>query len=88
MSYYILVVNTSISLHTAVDAPSLSEAIEIAKRRAVMSLCHHCSNKDDEAEWVTSGELDGDPATSPLVDVVVDGESLGQSALECAMVRW
>ena len=51
----------TISVFTEVEADSKEEAIEEAGSRSVMSLCHQCSRGDYDAEWCTSGELDGEP---------------------------
>jgi hypothetical protein len=52
----------TISVHTTVYADSPEEAKEIAlKERSPMSLCYQCSHGEPESEWVTSGELDGEP---------------------------
>jgi hypothetical protein len=77
MSKYLFVVNTTISMHTEVEADSLEEAVELAKNNPVMSLCHQCSSHEDDKYWVTSGEFDcepGDPDQSPLVEAIKDDE--------------
>lgn len=54
----------TISMYTDVVAESKSEAIEIASSRGLQGLCHQCSsgnNALENEEWVTSGELDGEP---------------------------
>ena len=56
----------TISLHTDVEADSQEEAIKKAfDERGVMSLCNQCSGGQSEEEWVTSGELDGEPSDKP-----------------------
>ena len=49
----------TISVNTEVVADTAEQAEKIACQRGLMSLCHHCSVGEPEAEWVTSGELDG-----------------------------
>lgn len=71
---FTFVVTTAISLHTDVEAESLEEAVRKAQRRSVMSLCHQCATGESRQEWVTSGELDGDPAGGELVEVYQDGD--------------
>ncbi len=58
----------TISMSTLVEADTEKEAVEEAKQRQIMSLCHQCASGDDDGyEWVTSGELDGEP-----FDIVVE----------------
>ncbi len=64
MPKYIITTPITISLHTIVEADSAEEAKDIAFARSVQSLCHQCAgsrNDEDEEEWRTSGELDGEP---------------------------
>lgn len=62
MRRYIVNARVTISMLTHVDANSKSEAIEIAQERPVMTLCHCCGGSDGiDEQWVTSGELDGEP---------------------------
>jgi hypothetical protein len=75
MSKYGFVINATISLHIDVEASSFEEAVELAQSAPVMSLCHQCARGDD-GEWNTSGELDGDPASSELVAVYVNNEEV------------
>ncbi len=86
MAKYTFVVNTTISMHCDVDAETLDEAIEHAQAAGVMSLCHHCAQSHG-GEWSTSGELDGDPASGELVEVLVDGD-IDEQALRCAAPGW
>lgn len=86
MAKYTFVVNTTISMHCDVYADSLDEAIEEAQAAGVMSLCHQCA-RSHAGEWSTSGELDGDPATGELVEVLVDGE-INEQDLHCAAPGW
>lgn len=51
----------TISVHTKVRASSAKEAVDAAKDHPVMTLCGQCSRGDPNVEWVSSGELDGDP---------------------------
>jgi hypothetical protein len=58
---YNVVAQVTISVHTVVEAGSIEEAIELAQERSVIQLCHQCASGDEMSEWVTSGELDGEP---------------------------
>jgi hypothetical protein len=80
--------SVTITMTTTVEASSLPDAIKKAKSRGVMSLCYSCGDQADDELWCTTGELDGDPASSPLSGVSVDGVPLEGAALESAMVRW
>lgn len=52
----------TISVLTDVEAESEDEAIRLAEERSVIGLCHQCGgNRTRDEEWVTSGELDGEP---------------------------
>lgn len=52
----------TISVFTKVEAPSAEQALKEAESRVPMSLCHYCARGESEnREWVTSGELDGEP---------------------------
>lgn len=51
----------TVSVSTVVEAASGAEAKELAGERGVMSLCHQCAVGEETEEWVTSGELDGEP---------------------------
>lgn len=81
---YMFVVEGTISLHVEVKASTLEEAVEKAQGASTMSLCYQCSRGDD-GEWSTSGELDCDPAESPLVEAYVDDEEID---LEEAKKAW
>lgn len=65
---YLVTGHITISVHTEVEATSRGLAKRKALERNVQSLCHQCSSQDAREEWVTSGELDGDP-------VVIDIEA-------------
>jgi len=75
VSKYVFVTNVTISMHTEVEADGIDAAVEEARCRGVVSLCNQCAHGEPDA-WCTSGELDGDPASSPLVEVTVDDEVL------------
>ena len=64
---YCFVVQTVISMHIDVEANDLDSAVEKAQDSSVMSLCHQCASSH-EGEWSTSGELDGEPSESVLVE--------------------
>lgn len=55
----------TISVHTIVEAKDAKEAKRLAEERTVQGLCHQCAGstrfKENEEEWRTSGELDGEP---------------------------
>lgn len=51
----------TISVHTDVEARSPSEAKRIACGRGMVALCARCAEGEPSEEWVTSGELDGEP---------------------------
>lgn len=61
MKRYFVTSSIVITVHTEVEANSVREAKRIALGRGVMSLCHHCASIEGSDEWVTSGELDGQP---------------------------
>lgn len=51
----------TISLVTVVRAKSKEEALELVAARPVIGLCHQCAGGFQSEEWITSGELDGEP---------------------------
>lgn len=61
MKTYRVVSLVTISIHTDVEASNEAEAQKIAMGRGMVSLCHSCARGDPGDEWVTSGELDGEP---------------------------
>lgn len=69
MKTYRVTAGVTISITTLVKALNASDARAIACDRPMLRLCHQCANGEDQVEWVTSGELDGDP-----VDLVVEEE--------------
>lgn len=88
MAFYTLTTRVVITLHTSVEADDLEDAIKKAKRNKPMAVCSSCIRQSDESAWVISDVLDGDPTTSPLVAVEVNGEKLEDHELKHAMVRW
>lgn len=50
----------TVSVSTEVVAATEEEAIALAGRRAMQSLCHQCASGDHGTEWILSGELDGE----------------------------
>lgn len=89
MKTYTFESSVTITMTTTVKASSLPAAIRKAKSRRVMSLCGQCGDaNDDDDEWRTTGDLDGDPTISPLSGVSVDGVPMEGRELESAMVRW
>lgn len=81
---YSFSIEAVISMHVEVEAISLDEAVQKAKRAPVMSLCNQCA-RGDAGVWITSGELDADPTGCVLVDVLVDGEPI---SIEKAKDAW
>lgn len=88
MNEYTLTTEITISLSTKVRARSLKEAIANAQERGVQGLCHQCSTGTPDTSWSTSGELDGDPQSGPLVSVLVGGKKLPPKQLEKASAMW
>lgn len=68
-----LTAEVTISLSTVVQARSLKEAYALAEDRPLIGLCHQCASGTDTEEWVTSGELDGEPRNVRLADEGIDG---------------
>lgn len=73
MAKYSFVIHGTISLNLDVEADDLDDAIVKAKCTEVMGLCWQCASSKPQ-QWSTSGELDCDPANSPLVSLRIDGE--------------
>ena len=48
-------------MSTLVEARSKKEALQLAAEVPVKRLCHQCSGGNAATEWVTSGEIDGEP---------------------------
>lgn len=89
MKTYTFVVDATISMHTDVKAESLEAAIKKAQSRGTQSFCWECSRGAPTEEWVTSGEIDTDPASGPLVDLIVDGESVeAETEFAEARILW
>lgn len=63
----------TISVFTFVEAETEEKAKAIAATRSVTSLCHSCAHGSPGEEWVTSGELDGEPVMA-LAEVEVEVE--------------
>lgn len=60
----------TISVFTDVEAASEQEARDIAEGRGVVGLCWQCcGNRTAGEEWVTSGELDGDPEAEDVEEI-------------------
>lgn len=58
---YIVTGEITISVHTEVEAPNKSQALLRATDLPMMTLCHQCSSEMARDQWITSGELDGEP---------------------------
>jgi hypothetical protein len=56
----------TISVQTEVEADTEEEARAIAEDRGVQGLCLQCAGGEPTAEWITSGELDGQPMITRL----------------------
>ena len=78
------VVEATISLGIEVEADTLDEAIAKAQCAPMRGLCHQCA-ASTRNEWSTSGELDCDPASSPLVDFFANGQ---QGGFDEAVEAW
>ena len=61
MKRYRVAAEMTISVSTVVEAKTRAEAIKKAQERPVVRLCYQCARGAAETEWVTSGELDGEP---------------------------
>lgn len=69
MKRYRVTANVTISVSTIVHAQSASAAKKLAEKRGMMSLCHQCAGSESEThEWVTSGEIDGEPEITDVID--------------------
>ena len=68
MHRYMVTAHVTISMSTDVLADSEDEAVRVAEGRGMQSLCWACAGGQVHRgmEWVTSGELDGEPE---IVDV-------------------
>lgn len=51
----------TISVFTDVKAETEEDAIAQASERCVQGLCYRCATGTKDEEWVTGGELDGEP---------------------------
>lgn len=60
MKYRVSAVVT-ISILTDVEAADPKEAELAALDQPMQEFCFQCSDTDPEEQWVTSGELDGEP---------------------------
>ena len=58
MKTYRVEAEVTISVSTLVEAKSMAEAIRIAEQRGMTAIHENCP--DETAEWVTTGELDGE----------------------------
>jgi hypothetical protein len=61
MARYRVSATMTISVYTDVEAGSKDEALEKARDHQNQSFCAQCSEGNPREEWVTSGELDGEP---------------------------
>lgn len=81
MPKYFFTVEATITMTVDVIADTLEAAIKKARGRPTQSLCHQCAHGEKGA-WNTSGELDADPASSPVVDAGV-----GDGGLDIDVVK-
>lgn len=88
MGEYSIQTVVQISMYTEVRADSLKDALKKAQQRGVQSLCHQCASGEPKQEWVTSGELDGEPYVSPLASITVDGEEISKWQMRAAKKLW
>ena len=62
MKTWIVSAHVTIGIWTRVEADTAEDAIEQSAERQMMSLCHQCAGEDNaDDEFVTGGELDGEP---------------------------
>ncbi len=62
MKKLLVTCEVTISMNTEVSAPNTRTAKEKALERGMVSLCYQCGgSQTGHKEWVTSGELDGEP---------------------------
>ncbi len=59
MNRYLVTGHVTISVHVEVSANSKEEAIDLAERAPMMSLCHQCSRSEPD-EWGNGGSFDGE----------------------------
>jgi hypothetical protein len=91
---YTFVINTAVSLYTEVIAETLEEAIKKAKGRSVQSLCHECASEGADRlgrlEWRIGGEIEGDPASGDLVDLLLakGGSTEAHELFDEALAIW
>lgn len=57
----------TISITTEVKAESAFEAKEKARERPLQTLCHHCASAENDEQWATTGELDGEPKIQEVI---------------------
>lgn len=61
LRFFRVVADVTISMSTRVMARTKAEAKTKALDRPMQSLCHQCARGEDNIEWTTSGEFDGEP---------------------------
>lgn len=77
MARYVVAGQVTISVHTVVEAKSKAAAKREAQSRGVQGLCHYCASRDSGEEWVTSGELDGEPKITEIEAMQPEGDDNG-----------
>lgn len=82
---YMFSIEATISMNIEVEANTPEAALKLAHEAPVMSLCHLCSDSVP-GEWATSGELDFDPTSSPLVSV--EGEGVDEKIQKKLIAQW
>lgn len=78
MPRYRVVAEVTISIHTDVEAATEDAAIDLAYERPMMALCYLCGAAPGADQWVTSGEIDGDPSL-PVEVLPLDEPARGDS---------
>lgn len=58
---YRVVGEVTVSVYTEVMATSPKNAMIEAQDRGTQQFCHSCTSQDSSDQWVTTGELDGEP---------------------------
>ena len=88
---YIFVTKAEISMVTSVEADNLEKAVLEARDRGVIEICEQCLQRTKEYHnimWTPEGGLDCDSSGMELVDLHVEGSSLGEKLFEEAYDLW
>lgn len=81
---YKIYVSMPVSFVAEADAETIEDALDKVAEMPVQTLCIHCSGTFTRGEpvWHIAGALDGEPTSSPLVDLSVDGKYLSNEEVE------